>query len=87
MTSTIEKPRTSKAPAGPGKFLHYIAIADADRAVFDGDPVTALCGYQWSKHRPTDWAQSEGRLTAWAQRMTVCPDCQRLYEKCPRPSN
>lgn len=86
MTATIEKPRTRKAPAGPEKFLHYIAIADGDRAVFEGLPVTALCGYQWS-YQPTDSAQSEGRFTAWAERMSVCPECQQIYSRRPRASD
>lgn len=86
MTSTIEAPSTRKAPAGPEKYLHYIAIADADRAVFEGLPVTALCGYSWTNYRPTEWAESEGRRVAWAERMPVCPECQQIYSQCPRAS-
>lgn len=73
MTDTTVERTTETYRGEPGddeRFSHYARKEAIERAIFDGVPLTALCGKKWLPTRDP-------------KRFPVCPACKDAYDQLP----
>lgn len=70
MSTMIEETVTRVTDGDHDTFAHYVRKDALERAIFDGEEATALCGKRWLP-------------TKDAMRFPTCPTCKEIYEAIP----